>query len=670
MRTGMELAGRYRLDAPLGRGGMGEVWRGTDLRLRRPVAVKLLPLTAAANATAVARFRREAEIAAALNHPGITTVFDIDEHRDAGERLLFLVMELMVGRDLASVLAGRPEGLPVAQAAGWAAQILDALAVAHGQGVVHRDIKPANLFLLDGGGRVKICDFGIARLADATKLTATGGAAGTPLYMAPEQIEGGTVDHRTDLYAFGCVLYEMLTGGTWIDTGSGMGAILYQHLGRIPAPPGSVRPGIAPGLDALVLDLLAKRPGDRPENAAAVALRLQTACATAPAPALPPPAAAPAAQAGLLVREHGVRTVPPQTTADAAAKRNPSPEPSPLSRRNLLIGGLIATVAMAGVPLAQALTDDGPDGAEPAARRSAAPRRINAAPVATLQCSGNVYVTAFTQDGRALATCTGRTIQLWNLDTRTVASTYRGPKPGSVETMAFRPHSNVIVHQNADTVQLWDTATNTTTATIRTGNFWKVAASPDGKTIATADNAPGDSRKGDGQARLWDVATGRLIAVLGGHTGVNGVTDLAFSPDGKSLATSSDEVRIWDVATAGTASAFGGGRGSLAFSPDGKVLAVEGEANTVLLRTLESGRVTRLTGHTGPVTAVAYAPDGSLVATASEDETARIWDTATGTSVATLTGHHDFVWSVAFGPDGKTLATGGWDRTARLWAIG
>jgi eukaryotic-like serine/threonine-protein kinase len=281
VRGGLELAGRYRLEEPLGRGGMGEVWRGVDQRLRRPVAVKILPLTMAADPVAVARFRREAEIAATLNHPGITTVFDIDEHQYGDERLLFLVMELMQGRDLQRTLGEHPDGMPIERVKDLAVQILDAMSAAHGRGIVHRDLKPANLFLLEGG-RVKVCDFGVARLADATKITATGGSAGTPLYMAPEQIQGRAVGQRTDLYAFGCVLYEMLTGAPWVDTGANLAAILYQHLERIPAPPRSLRADIPDDLNALVLELLAKRPDDRPHDASAVIARLNGATAETP----------------------------------------------------------------------------------------------------------------------------------------------------------------------------------------------------------------------------------------------------------------------------------------------------------------------------------------------------------------------------------------------------
>lgn len=260
---------------------MGEVWEGVDLRLRRPVAVKILPLSGAADETDVARFRREAEISAVLNHPGITTVFDVDEHTDGGVHLLFLVMELMRGCDLAAVLRAAPGGRPVAEVTGWAVQILDALAAAHKQGVVHRDIKPANLFLTDDG-RVKVCDFGISRIADATKITATGSSTGTPLYMAPEQIEGNVVDERADLYAFGCVLYQLLTGTTWVDSSASVGTVLHQHLNRPPASPQSVRPDVGDELARLVLELLAKRPEDRPADATTVAERLRGGTAERP----------------------------------------------------------------------------------------------------------------------------------------------------------------------------------------------------------------------------------------------------------------------------------------------------------------------------------------------------------------------------------------------------
>lgn len=270
LRRGLVLADRYQLEDPLGQGGMGEVWRGIDLRLRRPIAIKILPAHLASDHTAIARFRREAEITAGLQHPGITVLFDIEEHG----RLVFLVMELLQGRDLSGVLAGHASGLPVEQVITLATQIADALAAAHARGVVHRDIKPANLFL-QNDGRVKICDFGIARLVDATQVTGTGVSIGTPRYMAPEQFEGLTVDYRTDLYSFGCVLYELLSGAPVFPGDSGVAASMYQHVNQAPAPLRSRRPEIPAHLDRLVLEMLAKDPAGRPANASAIAARLR-----------------------------------------------------------------------------------------------------------------------------------------------------------------------------------------------------------------------------------------------------------------------------------------------------------------------------------------------------------------------------------------------------------
>jgi serine/threonine protein kinase len=270
LRRGLVLADRYQLEDPLGQGGMGEVWRGIDLRLRRPIAIKVLPAHLASDRTAIARFRREAEITAGLQHPGITVMFDIEEHG----RLVFLVMELLQGRDLSGVLAGHASGLPVEQVITLATQIADALAAAHDRGVVHRDIKPANLFL-QNDGRVKICDFGIARLVDATQVTGTGVSIGTPRYMAPEQFQGLTVDYRTDLYSFGCVLYELLSGAPVFPGDSGVAASIYQHVNQPPAPLRSTRPEIPAHLDRLVLELLAKNPASRPANASAIAALLR-----------------------------------------------------------------------------------------------------------------------------------------------------------------------------------------------------------------------------------------------------------------------------------------------------------------------------------------------------------------------------------------------------------
>ncbi|MFE9218665.1 protein kinase domain-containing protein [Streptomyces lavendulae] len=291
VRVGDRLADRYRLDRRLGAGGMGEVWRGHDLALDRAVAVKVL-LEAATNEELIARFRREATIGARLQHPGITVVHDVGQH----EGRLFIVMELLSGEDLGAVLARERGGLPVSVAVDLAAQTAEALAAAHERAVVHRDLKPGNLFLLPGG-RLKICDFGIAHSADATAgWTVTGRMFGTPPYMAPEQWRGEHVDARCDLYALGCVLYALLSGEPPFGSAEPMYVLMRRHVEDAPLSLREAGVAVARELDRLVLALLAKAPADRPESAEAVAKALRD-LPVAPGGAGPgttPPTGAPA----------------------------------------------------------------------------------------------------------------------------------------------------------------------------------------------------------------------------------------------------------------------------------------------------------------------------------------------------------------------------------------
>lgn len=303
------IQGRYRLLDLIGRGGMGEVWRAQDESLGRHVAVKCLkPLGPQQDQSFTRvlreRFRREARVAAALQHRGVTVVHDFGEH----DGVLYLVMELLEGRNLSQLLEDNRQGpLAVPDIVDIAEQVSDALAYTHEQGIVHRDLKPANIMRLTDGA-VKICDFGIARLGHdigfTSKLTGTGIAMGTPHYMSPEQIGGGPIDHRSDLYSLGCVLYEIATGVPPFDQDDAW-AVLVGHRDTIPTPLRSHRSELPEFLDRIVLDLLAKTPEERPSDA--TALRHQIIAARSMSgregrdgrpPALPPMLAHPPAVDG------------------------------------------------------------------------------------------------------------------------------------------------------------------------------------------------------------------------------------------------------------------------------------------------------------------------------------------------------------------------------------
>jgi hypothetical protein len=266
MEAGTELAGRYRLEGLLGRGGLGEVWRCRDLRLNREVAVKIL-LAGVQDPGEARQFRRDAESAARLRHPGITVVFDVGQH----DGRMFTVMELLHGQDLAGLLRGHSGGLPVSQALSIGVEVAAALAYAHGEGIVHRDLKPLNIFIT-GDGPVKVCDFGVTRDLNATSAS-TGQLLGTPDYISPERWAGEPVTNSVDLYALGCTLYELLTGQLPFQ-GPSLPALIHRHLTEVPVPPHDRRPEVPAALSDLVVALLAKAPEDRPPNAAAVVAAL------------------------------------------------------------------------------------------------------------------------------------------------------------------------------------------------------------------------------------------------------------------------------------------------------------------------------------------------------------------------------------------------------------
>jgi eukaryotic-like serine/threonine-protein kinase len=258
---------RYQTQELLGRGGMSEVYRGFDVRLRRPVAIKRLRADLGMNPVFRARFRREAQAAGRLSHSAIVAVYDTGEERGATDSSIpFIVMELVEGRSLRDALLDEGK-FPPARALELTAAVLEALACSHAAGIIHRDIKPANV-MLTSTGEVKVADFGIARAVSDTTGTVTlaGTVVGTPQYLSPEQGQGEAVDVRSDIYSVGCMLYELLVGQPPF-TGDSPVSIVVQHVSDAPAPPSAVNCDISADLDAIILKALAKDPADRYQTA-------------------------------------------------------------------------------------------------------------------------------------------------------------------------------------------------------------------------------------------------------------------------------------------------------------------------------------------------------------------------------------------------------------------
>jgi serine/threonine-protein kinase len=377
--VGRVIKGRYRVERQLGRGGMGTVYLAEQLSVGRKVALKVLRGDFAREEGFVARFQQEAKLVAGLNerrNPRVTLVHDFDQTEDGS---VFIVMEWLEGRVLSEVIQ-RDRALELRRAVRLATQIAEGLEAAHRSNVIHRDVKPQNIMVLDGDD-IKLMDFGIARLRDAgTSLTRAGTMMGTPAYMAPEQIEGQDITDKTDMYAFGIVFYEMLTG-TVPFRASTQAAILNKQLQEPPAPPSRLRPEIPPELDAIVLKTLEKDPAKREQSMTAIVRALRETTrhlgddpssdtpargvativlepARRPAPVVSVPTVqvtrtftqvSPEPPYDPAFSATGVRHEPHAPDTPAEVHPEPTPRRAGSLRRQLAIGGALAAILLASV---------------------------------------------------------------------------------------------------------------------------------------------------------------------------------------------------------------------------------------------------------------------------------------------------------------------------------
>ncbi len=313
------VGGRYQLGELLGRGGMAEVRKGIDARLGRVVAVKRLRTDLASDATFQARFRREAQSSASLNHPAIVAVYDTGEEPAAdGVAQPYIVMEFVAGRTLRDILREGRKILPE-RALEITSGVLSALDYSHRAGIIHRDIKPGNVMLTPSGD-VKVMDFGIARaISDAaSSMTQTAAVVGTAQYLSPEQARGESVDSRSDVYSAGCLLYELLTGRPPF-VGDSPVAVAYQHVREPAVPPSNHDADLTRDIDVIVMKALAKRVEDRYQSAAQMRADIERYLGGRPVSAvLPPPPEESATSATAAVAAT-------RSTTDTADRQRPVP---------------------------------------------------------------------------------------------------------------------------------------------------------------------------------------------------------------------------------------------------------------------------------------------------------------------------------------------------------
>ncbi|MEV5980965.1 serine/threonine-protein kinase [Streptomyces sp. NPDC052114] len=617
--SGVVLAGRYQLERMIGRGGMGEVWLGRDSSmLRREVAVKVLP--ALAGADSVRRFQQEAATLGSLQHPGITVVHDAGRH----DGYLFIVMELLQGQDAARLMAGHKNGLPLERVLKLSGQTVAALTAAHERGVIHRDLKPANLFV-QTGDRVKICDFGIARTADTgSSLTTTGHVVGTPAYMAPEQCRAQTLDTRTDLYALGCVLFELLTGRPPFAADASVYDLMRWHVEQTPPLLRDVRADVPDRLADLVSALLAKDPHARPSSRT-VAAELAQITGQGSVAGLPPERVYAGASGSTVPPTRPYTSHTPASRPSGELVRAFSAHTRPTSLVFTPDGGSLLVAAAVKIQIRDAQTGATTRTVEPP---PSMPRRVD-----------HFAVSA---DGRRVATAgPSAKFCLW------------GMKPGAPRHVLRHPGLMPVL-----------------TA---------LAFSPDGSTVASACS---ESWTG---AVLWDVRSGEQRLLLRWTGSGAQRTHLAFSPDGRALAVARGRLlRVWDADTGVQRTEFPAMERdaiamAVAFSPDGRTLATgyarsrfgRGEKEMVRLWDMGTGQPRRALEGFGAkyVGAVAFSPDGRLLAAGAEDKAVRLWDVGTGALLCVLTEPTTAVNTVAFSPDGTTLAGAGDDGMIRLWRV-
>jgi WD40 repeat protein/serine/threonine protein kinase len=742
---GRERIGAYRLLRVLGRGGMGVVYEAEHESLGRRVALKVLPVDAARDAKLLARFQRESRAAAQLHHSNIVPVFEVGQEGDIffyamqyiqGQPVDGVIQELQRLRAASggapvpeasavarSLLTGQyeparsvdatvdaepsPGVVPIADVPALMAlsgqselsmvesnyrlfcrnvarlglQVAEALAYAHGRGIVHRDIKPSNL-LLDTAGLAWVSDFGLAKTQEHA-LTETGDLVGTIRYMAPERFQG-VCDARADVYALGLTLYELLLLRPAFDAPDRL-RLIDQIGHQEPARLRVVDPRIPRDLETILMKAIEKEPRRRYPSAEALAGDLRRFLADEPilARRIGPverlgrwgrrnPLVAGLSAAVILVTAVGFAgvfgqmqlAVAHELEAQENAKQAQKNEQEANQKRDevqALNEKLQRTLYASDMNLAQHAWETGSIGYARELLERHRPKpgetdlrnfewnyldRLCHAEIFTL--NGGGMSVAYSPDGKRLATGS----KVWDAQTGQELLTLKG----AGRNAAFSPDGKRLASAADGTVKIWDAQTGQELLSFK-GDGGSVTFSPDGKRLASASR--------DQIVRVWDAQTGQELLTLKG-AGRN----VAFSPDGKRLASADrdDTVKVWDAQTGQELLTLKDTGDNVAFSPNGKLLAIGTGGGLVKLLDAQTGQeILSLKGHRGQINSIAFSPDGTRLASAGRDQIVRVWDARSGQELLTCKGHTGMIFTIVFSPDGKRLASASRDNAVKVW---
>lgn len=691
----------YRIESPLGEGGMGTVWKAVQLDTGRHVALKMLKSGTLASSRAQQLFEEEIRNAAKLTHESIARIY----HSGLLEGKYWYAMELVEGDHLDQYVAKQQLG--ERQILTLLCAVADAVEYAHLKGMIHRDLKPSNI-LIDQQGKPRVVDFGLAKMLSSQgepSLSVVAELAGTPAYMSPEQASGdvGQLDTRSDVYSLGVILFRLLTSQHPHNLAGPRDEVLHRIAAEEVRRPRDINPHISVDLERLLLKTLQHDPDDRYVTAGELAKDVRNYLAGEPL------IAGPNTRAYVLKKRLWKHKLLVAITTVVLGAFAGMALTSYLRVRHERDRALVAEgIASGQRVIAEQARQQADTRAEqleralyfsritlsrdayskndlghmrellplcPTELRSWEWRYLDflanrtEREIATAQ--EGVSSVAFSPSGELIATAAwDGTIKLWNAATGTFVAQLPTDEQSLTYSVAFSPDGKCLVSAHFNDVVLWDISSRARIRTFDGHNsiVHRVRFSADGKSIASV---AGVGMKGmvDNTLRLWDVATGKQRLVL--NPDDSEALDCACSPDNARIVSAGREgIAIWNTATGKRVRILDKTNARAAhveYSPDGKRIASSsGKAITVWDATTGKS-VANLSGHDSDVTTLAFSPDGQRLASASDDRTLCIWEVTTGSRTARVPAHAGSVQGVAFDPRGKAIASVGGDNLLMLW---